>query len=222
MATNGEFLQCRNNVHDPFAIAVLTDSIIIGHIPKKISTVCSLFLRRSGSIVCQVNGSRRYSNDLPQGGREIPCKLIFTGNSASIDKLRKEIVIVNSMSPKKVNEMVNVDEEDEKDGKRTKFDCEIEWVRVESIILNISDKATIQGGQQLNDMHLNASQKLQFPSFKGFDSTLGQSCVGKWIDNYINIFHSCGNHWICVSTIRGKHEEINIYDSLYKDYHKED
>ena len=104
------------------------------------SAVCSLFLRRNGSIVCQVNGSRRYSSVLPQGGLEIPCKLIFTGNLSKIDKvgkLVKEIIIVNTtkeaknnMFPKKGNEVVNVDEDDEKEGKRRKIDhdSEIEWV----------------------------------------------------------------------------------------------
>ena len=236
VATDGEFLQCAretNNIHDPFAVAVLKDNIIVGHIPKKVSAVCSLFLRRSGSIVCHVNGSRRYSSDLPQGGLEIPCKLIFTGNLSKIDKVRKlvkpEIITVNTtkeaknnMFPKKGNEVVNVDEDDEKEGKRRKIDhdSEIEWVHVESIILKQSDKATVQEGQQLNDMHLNISQKLlrkQFPLFKGFHCTLVQSCVGNWIDNYIDIFHCRGNHWICVSTIGCKHEEVNVYDSLYKD-----
>ena len=48
VATDGEFLQCAretNNIHDPFAVAVLNNNIIVGHIPKKMSAVCSLFLR---------------------------------------------------------------------------------------------------------------------------------------------------------------------------------
>ena len=35
-----------------------------GHLPRKMSKVCSLFLRRGGSIRCKVTGSRRYSSDL--------------------------------------------------------------------------------------------------------------------------------------------------------------
>ena len=49
---------------------------VVGHVPKKISTICSLFLR-SGTITCEVNGSRQYSADLHQGGLEVPCKLRF-------------------------------------------------------------------------------------------------------------------------------------------------
>ena len=45
-----------------------------------ISVVLS-FIRRGGSITCTVNGSRRYSADLPQGGLELPCKLMFIAPS---------------------------------------------------------------------------------------------------------------------------------------------
>ena len=49
---------------------------LVGHVPRKISTICSLFLR-SGAVRCEVIGSRQYSADLDQGGLEVPCKLIF-------------------------------------------------------------------------------------------------------------------------------------------------
>ena len=48
------------------------------------------FLRRGGSITSQVNGHRRYSSDLPQGGLEIPCVLTFSAKSYNeSDKARK-------------------------------------------------------------------------------------------------------------------------------------
>ena len=46
-----------------------------------------LFLRREGTIICEVTGTRRYSVDLPQGGLEIPCKLFFTAEALEVDKL---------------------------------------------------------------------------------------------------------------------------------------
>ena len=39
---------------------------------KPISTPCHLFLRKGGIILCIVNGDRRYSADLIQGGLEVP------------------------------------------------------------------------------------------------------------------------------------------------------
>ena len=69
------------NCYDTHAVAIKKniegDIKTVGHIPRKISAICSIFIRRGGSIVCLVDGSRRYSSDLPQGGLEIPCILKF-------------------------------------------------------------------------------------------------------------------------------------------------
>ncbi len=73
---------------DPFAVAVFKDRIIVGHLPRKFAAVFSLFLRRGGTILCRVNGSRRYSVDLPQGGLEVPCILVFSGEQSLIKKLQ--------------------------------------------------------------------------------------------------------------------------------------
>lgn len=80
--------QCKNSV-DRYAVAVKKNTEIVGHIPKSISKVCSLFLRRGGSISCTVVGGRQYSIDLPQGGLEIPCLLQFTGHEKEIKKLKR-------------------------------------------------------------------------------------------------------------------------------------
>ena len=76
----GEILPCIREVgnrHDPYAIAVKKDDIVVGHLPRKISCICSIFIRRGGEICCTVTNSRRYSADLAQGGMEIPCTLTF-------------------------------------------------------------------------------------------------------------------------------------------------
>ena len=38
---------------DPFAVAVMRGDAVIGHVPRKISSVGSLYLCRDGSIVCR-------------------------------------------------------------------------------------------------------------------------------------------------------------------------
>ena len=64
--------------------------VIVGHVPRKISAACLLFLGRQGSsIICTVCGVRRYSSDLPQGGLEVPCKLTFKGSKLNVDKMKK-------------------------------------------------------------------------------------------------------------------------------------
>ena len=77
------------NREDRFAVAVMkADSTIVGHMPRKISAVCSLFLWQSGKISCCVTGPRQHSSDLPQGGLEIPCTLKFT-YAKDLDHLEK-------------------------------------------------------------------------------------------------------------------------------------
>ena len=60
------------NPEDPYAFALQKDVIIIGHIPRTISCVCTLFLRGDGAIQYTVSGPRKYSDDLLQGGLELP------------------------------------------------------------------------------------------------------------------------------------------------------
>ena len=65
------------NPHDPYAVAIKKGSLVVGH-AQKISAVCLLFLR-AGTITATVTNSRQYSNDLLQGGLEVPCVLKFCG-----------------------------------------------------------------------------------------------------------------------------------------------
>uniref|UniRef100_A0A1X7U5P3 HIRAN domain-containing protein n=1 Tax=Amphimedon queenslandica TaxID=400682 RepID=A0A1X7U5P3_AMPQE len=88
-ATERESLQCTrelSNSHDPYAVAIFKNGYIVGHVPRIISAVCSLFLRWGGSIQCTVIGSRKYSEDLPQGGLEIPCLYPFRVPTGNKDK----------------------------------------------------------------------------------------------------------------------------------------
>ena len=89
--TVGERLQCvreEDNAEDRYAVAVVKDGTTIGHLPRRISTLCSLFIRRGGIIHCNVSGNRRYSRDLVQGGMEIPCQLTFVGKGRELKKVR--------------------------------------------------------------------------------------------------------------------------------------
>ena len=82
----GEELECRietGNVHDLYAVSVIksgsSGNDVVGHIPRNISTPYNLFLRKGGTVSCVVTGHHQYSSDLPQGGLEVPCQLLFKG-----------------------------------------------------------------------------------------------------------------------------------------------
>ena len=87
-----EELPCECEVHnamDHYAVAVIRDNVVVGHLPKNISRICSLFLRSGGTIKVEVTGQKRYSSDLAQGGMEIPCLLLCQGEPKEIKKLIK-------------------------------------------------------------------------------------------------------------------------------------
>ena len=88
-----EILSCElepGNIFYFYAVAIkrTCDNTTVGHFPRKMSAVCSLFLRR-GTITCTMSGTRKYSTDLAQGGLEISCTLTFTGMKYDIEKVKK-------------------------------------------------------------------------------------------------------------------------------------
>ena len=91
-AVIGEVLQCRRetgNRYDPYTVATLSAGRVIGHVPRKTSPVCSIFIRCGGCITCTVSNRRHYSADLEQGGLEIPCKIKFS-TSSSVEREKAE------------------------------------------------------------------------------------------------------------------------------------
>ena len=107
----GEELSCQRedgNVQDMYAVAVIKElrgrKAVVGHLPRQISMVCHLFLRKGSVIACHVTNSCQYSADLPQGGLEVPCKLIFsTKDKKLFDKsvalLQKAPGLVTNSTP---------------------------------------------------------------------------------------------------------------------------
>ena len=102
----GEDLLCEREVgnpHDTHAVAVKKvidgNLTVVGHIPQRLSSICSIFLRRSGTINCTVDGSCQYSSDIPQGGLEIPSVLTFTVQS-SVEGNKAEKLIESTLSAK--------------------------------------------------------------------------------------------------------------------------
>lgn len=95
----GEELQCqreRGNLTDCYAVAVKKEDEVVGHLPRKISRLCTLFIRRGGTISCVITGRRRHSHDLAQGGLEVPCNLCFEGDAKEIKKLVKLFAVCKS------------------------------------------------------------------------------------------------------------------------------
>ena len=90
-AVKGEELTCHRepaNASNPFAVAVVKGSKIKGHVPWFYSCMCNLLQHRGGSLSCCIIGNHRYSNDLPQGGLQLPCTSKFSASRELIKKIK--------------------------------------------------------------------------------------------------------------------------------------
>lgn len=70
----GEILHTRKeavNHHDRFAVAVLKEDRIVGHIPREVSKTAWYFLEHGGEIRCEIT-SRCRRSDIGKG-LEVPC-----------------------------------------------------------------------------------------------------------------------------------------------------
>ena len=86
----GEILSTRKetgNHHDRFAVAVLKDDRIVGHIPREVSKTAWYFLEHGGEIRCEITSRRR--SDIVGKGLEVPCTYTFEGKPKMIKKLIK-------------------------------------------------------------------------------------------------------------------------------------
>ena len=199
----GEILQCQidsYNIHDMYAVAVKRDGIsIVGHVPRTISTPCHLFLRKGSNITCEITGSREFSRDLPQGGLDVPCHLIFEASKdlKLIDKVKKVMDDAPPYSTEKqadngftpvssfdsLSKMEQVDDANEGTGTiiiaESSQDVHVDstvWLKMHKITLLQSDRKYIcTHGTPLNDKHINLAQRIlktHCPHVDGLQSTL--------------------------------------------------
>ena len=77
-----EILDCSlesTNRHDPNAVAILKNGLIVGHVPRTLARYCSQALKLNATLYVTVTG--KYCN--PRGnGLEIPCLYTLVGRDA--------------------------------------------------------------------------------------------------------------------------------------------
>ena len=79
-------------VKDKYAIAVKNGEQTVGHIPMFLSKLTFFLSRYDGKV--KVNGPRRYSVDLIQGGLELPAEFTFqTSNEKLFFQMHEEILV---------------------------------------------------------------------------------------------------------------------------------
>ncbi len=222
----GEIIMCQQdfgNLHDPYAVAAVRDSVTVGHVPRTISSLCYSFLRRNGTISCQITGRRQRSVDLPQGGLEVPCALTFVGQSKDIKKVKKlvELAPAKSIEPPvaKKARVEHLVVEDDQAGESN--GDEMTWLKFHGSLLTESDRMIMISSGLLNDRHIRFAQVLlhnQFPFVEGQQDTLFQRKEKhKKITCGIQIIHDRGNHWIVASTMGfgNINRSVRVYDSVH-------
>ena len=83
----GDILLLRREPDDRFAVTVINDGEVVGHIPYNISNAVSQFLRRDYKAFAEVTGDK--VNRGGGYGLEIPCIYRFYGPELYIKKLNE-------------------------------------------------------------------------------------------------------------------------------------
>ena len=185
------------NVHDTHAVAMRKDidgvTITVGHIPRKISSLCCISIRQGGTIRCKVSGHQHYSYDLPQGELELPCILTFITREekewAKTKKIFESTLCIETLreSQEKTVTGIAVDKARasvasislvEKDPivDLTEISLEVEQSPPRKRHRKFCEEAIIMG-QELSDVDINLAQhllKAQYSKLYGLKSTLLQ------------------------------------------------
>ena len=177
------------NLHDPYAVAVLgVDKTILGHVPRRVSARCFLFLQQNGRITCKVSGPRQFSADLPKGGLEVPCTLTFSGEVKLVEKMKRLIIPSNcsadiatsiptsDLSPPVTDTLTSKKETGETSSTSTEMiaishNCDYDnsasagplanhWLTHDGWTLTNQDRNVVVEGARLGDNHVNLAQTL--------------------------------------------------------------
>ena len=88
------------NSFNLYAVAIKKGSKVIGHVPCKISAACFLS-EMSETSTCEITDSNhQYLYDLPQGGMQLPCKLIFISHNSM--KMMKIKWLIQTVPPREL------------------------------------------------------------------------------------------------------------------------
>ena len=90
-----------DNREDRYTVAVMNGTNVVGHVHmlRRISYICNIFIRHSGSIICRVTGPRQYSRDLEQGGLEVPCEFrLYSKDQKHVKKSRELLHMLPKIS----------------------------------------------------------------------------------------------------------------------------
>ena len=153
-----------------------------------------------------MNGSRRYSRDLPQGGLKISCIYMFkTSNRDLLDKTKKYLeeleasisAIKEDIITAKVD-VVCTDNEKSYDLQNVSTTDMDMWIKIKDITLTNLDRRLISNWEKLIDKHIKSAQRIlheHFPNLNGLMwSFLQCRPLNGPTSNAIQILYIRGDH----------------------------
>lgn len=175
----------------------------------------------------------------------MPCLLLFDGDESLVEKVKKLLSYCESLDdesternvPKKIKleEAQVIDENGSKIENTDSSDLDLaeievvdeascdancEWLSFQDMKLSKSDKAIIENGQCLNDLHIHFAQNMlqyYFPDAEGLKNSLFQYRMKLAVSyNIVQILHTRSSHWVVISNVQsGAADVIDIYDTMY-------
>ena len=181
-------------------MAVIKNDKTVGHLPRKISSSSSLFLRRQGVISCVVSGLRRYSS-------LVRFSMVYV--AAESEKSNEADV--------SATERMSIEEPDSSKevvvSKEVYQPVSSEWVKFGVMVLSFKERDIIVKGEELNDIHLTFAQKIlaaQFPNIVGLQATNYQSRRPLQTTEVEDLLHVNNNHWVVITTYDCRPGELKI------------
>ena len=80
-----------NNIYDEYAIAVMKDGVIVGHVPRTISKQFYNLLKGGGFVKTKVIGNPANTKKL---GIHVPCLYIVSGQKSYIQDIKNNFVSI--------------------------------------------------------------------------------------------------------------------------------
>ena len=94
------------------------------------------------------------------------------------------------------------------------------WITFDRYILQMTDKAVLEHGEELSDRHIQMAQsiiKKQFPLLGGLRNTLLQEqiVIGCTVNTIQTVHCNKRKQWVTVTTKWCQSNKVNVYDMLF-------
>ena len=154
-ATVDEQLECKpepRNKEDPYAVAVMKNDEVVGHVPRKISAACTLFIKKRGIIL---HCHRKKTLLLRSPTRWTRSTLCLPVSWQFRTGVKNRLLVSKSSSVDENVPECPSSKRRKTDNSNTSLTPDSVWKVLNGYELSQADKSNILSGGRLNDKHIN-------------------------------------------------------------------